>query len=148
MRNFAKSVRLQLDSVWTQVGQKAKSLIEDLSSLRHLLFSLLQQDCVTFLSLLRQSKSDVDVAAPHQTYKHEWLFMQPADQLFVAARERVLGGQEEGVQRSSYFPPVDGSDLELENNPKWSVLADIVSEASKALSAGRSVAYTHVRMLF
>ena len=133
LRNFAQSVRLQLDCVWTQVGQKAKSLIDDLSTLRRLLFSLLQQDCVTFWSLLTQIKSEVDATALHQTYKHEWLFMQPVDTLITAARERVLG-EEEGVVRSPHFP---SGDLELESNPKWSVLADIVAEASRDQLPGR-----------
>ena len=132
LHNFAQSIRLQLDSVWAQIGQKAKSLIEDLSTLRRLLFSLLQHDCVTFWSLLSQIKNEVDTTALHQVCKHEWLFMQPADTLISAARERVYG-RREGTEKSPHFPKDIGpdSELELENNPKCAVLADIISECDQ-----------------
>ena len=130
------------------MGQKAKSLIDDLSTLRRLLFSLLQHDCVTFWSLLRQIKSEVEATALQQTCKHEWLFMQPADPLLIAARERVLGGEEEGVQRSPHFQPSDPSDLELESNPKWSVLADIVAEASKQQQSGMQSLVCYATLLY
>ena len=110
--------------MWTQISQKAKSLIEDLSTLRRLLLTLIERDCVTFWSELTEIKKEVDSYPLRLPGKHEWMFMHPVDSLLTAAKERVYGGASDGEG-------VSPSKLELENNPKWSVLADILAEAKK-----------------
>ena len=50
---FDKIIKLQLESVWNQIGSKPKQLINDCKTLRLLLHYLCQYDCITFYKMLQ-----------------------------------------------------------------------------------------------
>ena len=50
---FDNIIKLQLASVWNQIGTKPKQLINDCKTLRLLLHYLCQYDCITFYKMLQ-----------------------------------------------------------------------------------------------
>ncbi|GFR17945.1 DNA repair endonuclease XPF [Trichonephila clavata] len=119
-KSFDKIVKYQLDPIWHQLNSKTKRLISDLKFLRSILQQLTRQDCVSFYNMLKSIKDNVTVG----TQMSDWLFLDASDSLFLNAKERVLGP-------SKKKDPVKGTKkLSCEENAKWKVLCDILTEIS------------------
>ena len=78
--SFEAILRQQLDPIWHTLGPSTRQRVLDLRELRRLTELLFQYDCVSFyhhLLVLRSAK------------QAQWLLLDRADDLFVAARQRV-----------------------------------------------------------
>ncbi|XP_074643083.1 DNA repair endonuclease XPF-like isoform X2 [Tubulanus polymorphus] len=122
-KNFDQAIRMNLEPVWHQLGQKTKQLVGDLKTLRLLLEHLTHHDCVTFYSLVNSIRTSEKRFGTNAG----WLFLDSADSLFVHAAERVYGPKpklkpmDEESKQSKRLPV-------LEECPKWQVLSDILKE--------------------
>lgn len=116
--NFSRLLRRQFEPIWNQLNYRTKRLISDIKLLRQVLFSLTDDDCVTFFCLvesIRQSvKLDSQVA--------DWIFWEPAETLFAASKERLLKGSS-----------LDSKDVDLEMNPKWTAFCETIEEIRKGV---------------
>ncbi|KAK3599865.1 hypothetical protein CHS0354_022437 [Potamilus streckersoni] len=142
-KSFEKSIQLQLDPIWHQLGPKTKQLVSDLKTLRLILNHLTQYDCVTFYNMV----NSVRMSEKEFGKNSGWLFLESADRLFLHARERIYGEEDkskksktetEAKSLGSAPKPV------LEVCPKWKALQDVVSEieeenksASQEMGPGR-----------
>ena len=91
-------------------------MVSDLGTLRTLLVSLTQYDCVTFncvASSLRTTEQALRSAG--------WMLLDAAETLFVTAKARVYGAKAKDYVND---PPT----LLLEQNPKWTALLEVVKE--------------------
>lgn len=124
-KSFDMIIRQQLDPIWHRLGSKTKQLVNDLKTLRKLLYYLQCYDCVTFNSFL-----DVVVATAQSGQHSPWLFMTATDTLLKVARARIYKQKE---QFSESMP----QELELvfEENPKWNSLANILKEIEKEIDS-------------
>lgn len=117
--NFSRLLRRQFEPIWNQLNYRTKRIIEDIKLLRQVLFSLTDDDCVTFFCLvesIRQSvKLDSKVA--------DWIFWEPAETLFAASKERLIKGV-----------LTDSEDVELEMNPKWTAFCETIDEIRTSAS--------------
>lgn len=107
-KSFHKLLQLQLDPVWHQLSSMTKQLLADLKTLRHILLSLTQTDCVRFSNLLTSLRST--------EYAHRssgWVLMDSAETLFVTATKRMYNAKNE---------------VDPEPNPKWEALDEILKE--------------------
>ena len=69
-----------------QLSGKTKQLITDLGTLRTLLVSLTQYDCVTFNAVVKSLKTT------EQALKSAgWMLLDAAENLFITAKARVIG---------------------------------------------------------
>jgi DNA excision repair protein ERCC-4 len=142
-QNFDYYIKQQLDPIWNQIGKQSKQMIEDLKTLRRLLFYLNRYDCVTFYNYLETLRlSDGKLGIP----KSYWMLSDDANDIFYYAKRRVY--QVEVVnspppkkkQRtltqmscsadasSANDTPVEQVKVVLEQNPKWSLLSEILDE--------------------
>ena len=128
-RNFDAIVRRQLDPVWHRVSWRTKQIANDLTVLRSILHSLLSYDSVSLVKYL-----DTILAAhsppPGSTRQNQspWLFLDAANTIFQTAKSRVYSGK---VDDSGILPTSDLPDTlrpVLEEQPKWSLLSDILEE--------------------
>ncbi|KAJ8413627.1 hypothetical protein AAFF_G00081340 [Aldrovandia affinis] len=129
---FEKAIRHYLDPLWHQLGNRTKSLVQDLKILRTLLLYLTQYDCVTFLNLLESLRSSQKAFGSNSG----WLFLDSSTSMFVNARIRVYkvpeakkklkvgSGPEEKPSSSAEVKRV----LVLEKNPKWEALSEVMHE--------------------
>ncbi|XP_065217330.1 DNA repair endonuclease XPF isoform X2 [Planococcus citri] len=107
-RSFHKLLQLQLDPVWHQLSSTTKQLLADLKTLRHILLSLTQMDCVRFNNLAMSVRSS--------EYAHRssgWVLLDSAETLFVTAERRLYNAKQEACP---------------ESNPKWEALNEILNE--------------------
>ncbi|KAE8450321.1 hypothetical protein EG329_006749 [Mollisiaceae sp. DMI_Dod_QoI] len=128
-KQFDMVVRRQLDPVWHRVSWKTKQIVNDLTVLRGMLYTLLTYDAVSFNRHL-----DTILAAhsppPGSTRQNQspWLFLDAAHTIFDTAKRRVYTGKAQG----------EGEDIEtlrpvLEEQPKWAVLAEVLDEIDRDL---------------
>nr|CAG4650837.1 EOG090X03DI [Simocephalus serrulatus] len=109
---FKKIIKFQLEPVWHQLSGKTKQLITDLGTLRTLLLSLTQYDCVTFsvvVKSLRTTEKALKSAG--------WMLLDAAENLFLTSKARVYG-----TSLDESAEPV------LEENPKWTALVEVMKE--------------------
>ncbi|KAF9164315.1 hypothetical protein DFQ26_001598 [Actinomortierella ambigua] len=127
-KSFDVTIRRQLDPIWHRVSHKTKQLVSDLGTLRKLLAYLVSYDCVTFNNFLEAIVASNAPSSGHSFHQHSpWLFTDPADKIFSTARARVF------LKQADYVDPDDpslppGMRPILEEQPKWSVLSDIMDE--------------------
>ncbi|KAG6830412.1 hypothetical protein H0H87_008195 [Tephrocybe sp. NHM501043] len=89
-RSFDLVVRRQLDSVWHKVGPRTKQLVNDLGTLRRLLFYLLTYDALHFhayLETLIASNTTTHSGAAKQ-HQSPWLLTDAAHIIFQVAKRR------------------------------------------------------------
>ncbi|XP_055328832.1 DNA repair endonuclease XPF-like [Paramacrobiotus metropolitanus] len=114
-RSFEKVIGLYLDPVWHHLSQKNRQLIADLKVFRTLLMYLTSYDCLTFYNLvagLRNRSSPQNCAS-------SWIFLEPAEKLFILSQERVFGQPQESKEISMDV---------VEKNSKWQALQDVMTE--------------------
>jgi DNA excision repair protein ERCC-4 len=127
-KQFDIAVRRQLDPVWHRLSWKTKQIVNDLTVLRGMLHTLLTYDAVSFNRHL-----DTILAAhsppPGSTRQSQspWLFLDAAHTIFDTARRRVYTGKTVKTDDIDTLKPV------LEEQPKWSILAEVLDEIDRDL---------------
>jgi DNA excision repair protein ERCC-4 len=129
-KQFDLVVRRQLDPVWHRVSWKTKQIVNDLTVLRGMLYTLLTYDAVAFNRHL-----DTILAAhsppPGSTRQNQspWLFLDAAHTIFDTAKRRVYSGNGAGNGRDDMesLRPV------LEEQPKWAILSEVLEEIDRDL---------------
>ncbi|XP_046635751.1 DNA repair endonuclease XPF-like [Daphnia pulicaria] len=109
---FKKIIKFQLEPVWHQLSGKTKQLLEDLGILRNLLLTLTQYDCVTFNVVVKSLKTTEKALK-----SAGWMLLDAAENLFITTKARVYGKSLE-----------EDAKPELEENPKWIALAEVLKE--------------------
>ena len=128
--NFDLKISKQLESDWHRLRPKTKQLVADLRQLRTLFHYLLHYDCIAFWRLINNLKA-IGSKARHASL---WLLTTPGDELFKVAKERIyriVDGhhQQQQQPRSKNGPkPLKRLICELEENPKWRLLHQVLSE--------------------
>ncbi|CAM9436108.1 unnamed protein product, partial [Discosporangium mesarthrocarpum] len=135
--SFDKSLKRQLEPEWHQVTRKVKQLLADLKTLRTLLDYLFRYDSVTFYQLLQMERAK----AAHERDPPLWLGTTAADRLFRCSKSRVFrvvkGGGDDNCHRgkvrgrggkAKLKGKANGKTLVAEENPKWSLAADVLGE--------------------
>ncbi|KAL8777134.1 MAG: hypothetical protein Q9213_007994 [Squamulea squamosa] len=129
-RSFDVIIRRQLDPIWHRVSFRTRQIVNDLTVLRSILHALLTYDAVSFNKYL-----DTILAAhqppPGSTRQNQspWLFLDAANTIFETAKRRVYSGKTiegETLVSSNAFP--DSLRPVLEEQPKWSLLAEVLEE--------------------
>lgn len=130
LKNFDVIVRRQLDPNWHRVSWKTKQIVSDLSVLRGLLHSVLALDCVSFLQHLDTIHA-AHSPQPGSTRQSQspWLFLDAAHTIFDTAKRRVYASNAKADAKSS----IDSLRPVLEEQPKWSLLAEILEEIDRDL---------------
>ncbi|EPE08437.1 dna repair protein [Ophiostoma piceae UAMH 11346] len=147
LKNFDVIVRRQLDPHWHRVSWKTKQIVGDLAVLRGLLQAIVECDAVSFLQRL-----DTILAAhapPPGSTRHTqspWLFLDAAQTIFDTSKRRVYTGKHNlnTDDDDVLDPTISGSNNNnnkskstlrpvLEEQPKWSVLAEILEEIDRDL---------------
>ncbi|KAL8948257.1 MAG: hypothetical protein Q9222_005542 [Ikaeria aurantiellina] len=133
-RSFDVIIRRQLEPIWHRVSFRTRQIVNDLTVLRSILHALLTYDAVSFNKYL-----DTILAAhqppPGSTRQNQspWLFLDAANTIFETAKRRVYSGKpiegetpiSSGALPESLLRPV------LEEQPKWSLLAEILEEIDR-----------------
>ncbi|XP_065570144.1 DNA repair endonuclease XPF-like [Artemia franciscana] len=109
-KSFHKILQLQLEPVWHQLSSKTRQLVADLKTLRTILVSLTQYDCITFYNIVSSLRK-----AENAIRNSGWLLLPSFDTLYLQAKIRVFGES-------------DQDEPELEENPKWTALGDVLKE--------------------
>lgn len=112
---FGKYLEKRFEPVWHQLTAATKRLINDISTLRRMLFALTDMDCISFYHLVESIKRSVKL----DTNISDWFFWKPSSVLFDATTARVTKASELGD---------DEDGLNLEMNLKWSSFNEIVTE--------------------
>ncbi|XP_042293361.1 DNA repair endonuclease XPF isoform X1 [Sceloporus undulatus] len=129
---FDKTIRHYLDPLWHQLGTKTKSLVQDLTVLRTLLWYLTQYDCVTFLNLLESLRASEKAFGRNSG----WLFLDSSTSMFLNARSRVYcltdgnGNKKRKISEKTDVKEENEQkrELVLESNPKWEALRNVLKE--------------------
>ncbi|KAG6843314.1 hypothetical protein H0H93_001445, partial [Arthromyces matolae] len=89
-RSFDMVVRRQLDSVWHKVGPRTKQLVNDLGTLRRLLYYLLTYDPLHFHAYLETliAANTVNPAGNAKQHQSPWLLTDAAHIIFQVAKRR------------------------------------------------------------
>ncbi len=144
LKNFDVLVRRQLDPNWHRVSWKTKQIVGDLTVLRGLLQSIVECDAVAFLQRLDTIHA-AHSPPPGSTRQSQspWLFLDAAQTIFDTAKRRVYTGKHDfraGGGGSSSASNSNSNSAKstlrpvLEEQPKWSILADILEEIDQDLS--------------
>ena len=124
--NFDLSISRQLESDWHRLKPATKQLVSDLRQLRTLFYYLLQYDCISFWRLINNIKS---MGASART-PSLWLLTPAADRLFKIAKQRIYNIIP--TKPTAKNPnPVSRLKPVLEENPKWKLLHQILTEIEK-----------------
>lgn len=129
-KNFDVIVRRQLDPNWHRVSWKTKQIVGDLTVLRGLLQAVVGYDSVAFLQNLDtiHAAHSPQPGSTRQT-QSPWLFLDAAQTIFDTAKKRVY----RGVNKPGSDSNIDSLRPVLEEQPKWSVLADVLEEIDRDL---------------
>lgn len=145
LKNFDVMVRRQLDPNWHRVSWKTKQIVGDLTVLRGMLQSIVECDAVAFLQRLDTIHA-AHSPPPGSTRQSQspWLFLDAAQTIFDTAKRRVYTGKHNfkssnGTSNNSETTTPSSTNTStlrpvLEEQPKWSVLADILEEIDRDLN--------------
>ena len=132
-RSFDVIVRRQLDPIWHRVSYRTRQIVNDLSVLRSILHALLTYDAVSFNKYLDT------ILAAHQPppgsnrqNQSPWLFLDAANTIFETAKRRVYTGNPmQGDVPEAPGALADSLRPALEEQPKWTLLAEILEEIDR-----------------
>lgn len=131
-QNFDQIVRRQLDPVWHRVSFRSKQLVTDLSSLRQMLHFLLTYDAVAFNKAMETIfETNNTTQKSRNQGQSSWLFLDAANTIFTLSRQRVYKSKS-GVDSPIGVLPYD-IEANLEEQPKWEQLAEILTEIHNEL---------------
>ncbi|CAK1540440.1 unnamed protein product [Leptosia nina] len=105
-KKFHKILQSQLDCVWHQLSTRTKEYIQDLKILRTMIINLINDDAVSFYSLVSKYRTP-----EYAQVNSGWILLDSAEHLFKLARGRVFNSKNE-------FDP--------ESTPKWKCLSDLL----------------------
>ncbi|KAG6830270.1 hypothetical protein H0H92_001536 [Tricholoma furcatifolium] len=127
-RSFDMVVRRQLDPVWHKVGPRTKQLVNDLGTLRRLLYYLLTYDPLHFHAYLESLIASNTTTASGHAKQHQspWLLTDAAHNIFQVAKRRcyTISAQSK-AQLPRVIDPTDDEDA-------WAVLDEIEGTAATA----------------
>ncbi|AEO65088.1 20ffaa8c-a83d-456f-b117-40a0cadacff5 [Thermothielavioides terrestris] len=131
LKNFDVIVRRQLDPNWHRVSWKTKQIVNDLTVLRGMLQSVLSLDAVSFLQHLDtiHAAHSPPPGSTRQT-QSPWLFLDAAQTIFDTAKRRVYSSSQRAGPDTAN---IDALRPVLEEQPKWAVLAEVLSEIDRDL---------------
>ncbi|KAF8649572.1 hypothetical protein AX16_005734 [Volvariella volvacea WC 439] len=89
-RSFELVVRRQLDAVWHKVGPRTKQLVNDLATLRSLLYYLMTYDALQFHAYLETliAANNTSVSGGPKQHQPLWMMSEAANVIFQAAKRR------------------------------------------------------------
>jgi len=122
-QNFDSMISRQLENEWHRIKPNTKQLVHDLRTLRTLFPYLINYDSIHFWKLLQNLKS----MSTQSRYPSMWLFTHAADLLYQKAKERVYR-IEIPTKTKSNPRPIGKIQPILEENPKWKLLNEVLSE--------------------
>lgn len=147
-KSFDVIIRRQLDPMWHRVSYRTRQIVNDLTVLRgilqlvHSFSELLHKLTYLFSALLTYDAVSFNkyldtILAAHQPppgsnrqNQSPWLFLDAANTIFVTAKRRVYTGKANEVSGASEDLP-DSLRPVLEEQPKWTVLAEILDEIER-----------------
>lgn len=97
-------------------------MIDDLKLHRSLLYSLTDDDCITFYKIIKSIRDSVRIDARMS----EWLFWEPTEPLYVNSKERVIDF-------------VENKEKSPELNAKWINFVDIIKEIKEETKRNQNV---------
>lgn len=122
-RAFDVTVRRHLDPVWHRLSPATRQLVGDLYTLRQLLHALLSYDSVSFYeyleTILASNAPTSEPGAPQR--QSQWLMSDEANLIFHEARARLWQEKQDD----------EGMSFELEELPKWKLLAKVLDEVEQ-----------------
>ena len=128
-QNFDSMVRRQLDPVWHRITFRTRQIARDLTTLREILNYLLSYDCVSLLKHLDTVRATLSPPTGSNKQNHSpWLLTDAADTIFTTARERVYTGRVDDRTDTPTDQLPGSLRPTLEEQPKWALLAEILSE--------------------
>ncbi|KAG5719298.1 DNA repair protein rad16 [Termitomyces sp. T112] len=132
-RSFDMVVRRQLDPVWHKVGPRTKQLVNDLGTLRRLLYYLLTYDPLHFHAYLETLIASNTTTASGNVKQHQspWLLTDAAHIIFQVAKRRCYIVS--AVSKVQVPQEVDTAD----DDDAWAVL-DEIEGACPAIQNSRS----------
>ncbi|KAK9478836.1 hypothetical protein V1514DRAFT_319650 [Lipomyces japonicus] len=136
--NFDVRIRRQLDPVYHRLSYKSRSIVADLTTLRRILNCLLSYDCVSFQKMLDTViASSLPLPGSTKQNASPWLFLDASNVLFTAARQRVYAGTSlpSDTVVGEQGDKINGITEVLEEQPKWSQLADILDEINQSMNS-------------
>ena len=121
--NFDMQISRQLEHDWHKLSPQTKQLVNDLRTLRALFQYLIHYDCISFYKLIISIKT-ASVGARHPSM---WILDTSGDIIFTKARERIF--KVTRPKPTKRVPnPVSRLKPILEENPKWRLLTQVVTE--------------------
>ncbi|KAJ3000988.1 hypothetical protein HDV02_000057 [Globomyces sp. JEL0801] len=127
-RSFDQHLRQQLESVWHKTSSKTKELVNDLKTMRNLLFYLVSYDAVTFHSYLETIRAAhaTSLKSGFKGSMSSWLLLDAANIVFNQARSRVF---QKSLNITSQDPKLpNGYKITLEEQPKWKIFMEVLHE--------------------
>ncbi|KAF8632697.1 hypothetical protein AX15_001750 [Amanita polypyramis BW_CC] len=123
-RSFDIIVRRQLDPIWHKVGPKTKQLVNDLSTLRQLLYYLMTYDPLqyhAYLETVVASNSRTPSGGVRQN-QSPWLFTNAANIIFKSAKRRCYLMTAPQINETSVSSPT----IDLSNDDDaWEALDEM-----------------------
>jgi DNA excision repair protein ERCC-4 len=121
--NFDLTISRSLEHEWHRIKPSTKQLVQDLKQLRTLFHYLLQYDCIAFYRLIQNIKS----MGASARFPSLWLLTPAAERLFTVAKERIyrVVVPDPTAKHSNPLPQIVPV---LEENPKWKLLHQVLSE--------------------
>lgn len=121
--NFDMQISRQLEHDWHKLSPQTKQLVNDLRTLRTLFQYLIHYDCISFYKLINSIKT-ASAGARHPSM---WILDASGDIIFSKARERIF--KVTRPKPTKRVPnPVARLKPVLEENPKWRLLSQVVTE--------------------
>ncbi|KAG5637597.1 hypothetical protein H0H81_003988 [Sphagnurus paluster] len=132
-RSFELVVRRQLDPVWHKVGPKTKQLVNDLGTLRRLLYYLLTYDPLHFHAYLETiiASNTTTFSGAAKQHQSPWLLTDAAHIIFQMAKRRCYT-----VDPSTKVRLPQVIDL-VDDDDAWEALDEIENSASTATAKGK-----------
>lgn len=131
-KSFHKILQRELDPVWHQLSWKTRQLVADLKTLRTVMTYLTQYDCITFYNLVAALRT-----AESAMKSGGWVLLDSAETLFLSAKARVFSDIVAGPAKKKKVESEEGEseevNLDMEENPKWGAIAEIVAEVRAEL---------------
>ena len=130
-RNFSASIRRQLEPIRHRVSFRTLQVVKDLEILQGILHALITYDAVEFNKYLDAIRAAHQPQPGSSKTESPWLFLDAADTLFDTAKRRVYTGRPGNAAGNSEPAKADSLSMVLEEQPKWTVLADILEEIER-----------------
>ncbi|KAF9042328.1 hypothetical protein BJ165DRAFT_1349294 [Panaeolus papilionaceus] len=131
-RSFEIIVRRQLDSVWHRVGPRTKQLVNDLGTLRQLLYYLLTYDPLQFHSYLETliAANTVTTSGTAKQHQSPWMLTDAAHIIFQSAKRRCF--------TLSAVPTKEPVVIDLaDDEDAWAALDEMEGEGAAAATGSR-----------